>query len=90
MGTSTPIQACMEEFLALGERDAHQGGRKMQRTGNCKDCLSESQRQMSKATHRQVWQDCATAVRNRNTGCISVGNENVSVINDPLGTHSPY
>lgn len=49
-----------------------------------------SERQMSEATHRHAEQDCPCTTWHRNTGHISEENENVSVINDPLGTHGPY
>lgn len=51
--------------------------------------LPGRKRQMSKATHSTSagWRQAAGS---RNTGRISVGNKNVSVINDPLGTHGPY
>lgn len=49
-----------------------------------------SERQMSEVTHGHAEQDCPWTTWHRNTGHISEGNENVSVINDPLGTHGPY
>lgn len=74
---------------ALGERDACQE-EKDEESRELQGLLAGKSETDVKSNTQARWQDCAQAAWSRNTGHISVGNKNVSVINDPLGTHGPY
>lgn len=90
IGTFTSFQACTGGTLSTWGKTHMPGRRKRWRAGNHKGCLQGKSETDVKNSTEAHWQDCAWAAWSRNTGHVSVGNKNVSVINDALETHSPY
>ena len=74
---------------ALGERDTCQE-EKDEECRELQGLLAGKGRDRCQKQHIGTLARLCPSGMSRNTGHISVGNKNVSVINDPLGTHGPY